>query len=97
MDPAGRQHDNSARAIQCRADGSFAFTQYAGNLTCQGGGVTKIYKPDTCEQDFPPVLHTKAIDLACCVDPKAPACHWGVPSITVPGGAVFLNGKPVSK
>ena len=92
--PNGKQHSNSAAAIKCLPDGSFTFTQYAGNLTCQGSGVVKTYKAGVCQQDIPPALHTVAVDLSCCSDPSAAGCVKGTPSVTVPGATIFLNGVP---
>ncbi|MBK9034386.1 MAG: hypothetical protein IPL61_24490 [Myxococcales bacterium] len=91
-DTSGRVHENSASAIGCNADGSFQFTQYAGNLTCAGSGVTKRYAADACTQDTPPNLYTVAVDLTCCTDPTSPACAVGVPSATVPGTTIYLDG-----
>ena len=93
-DSAGELHENSAKDIRCNPDGTFQFTQYAGNLTCQGDGVTKIYSLDVCEQDIPPSLYTVATDLSCCLDPEGPDCVTGDPSVSVPGGTVYLNGEP---
>jgi len=92
MDNAGEPHDNSANAIGCGEDGSFTFTQFAGNLDCSGSGVVKTYTSDACEQDIPPVLYTKAINLACCESLDHPDCVTGLPSVSIPGGQVFLDG-----
>jgi hypothetical protein len=91
-DTSGDAHNNSAADIQCNPDGSFSFTQYAGNLDCSGTGVTKTFFPDVCEQDIPPTLYTMAIDLSCCDDPQGADCLVDIPSVTVPGGQVYLNG-----
>jgi len=91
-DNRGNVHENSADTIQCNGDGSFSFTQYAGNLDCSGTGVTKTYTLESCEQDIPPILYTVALDLTCCSDPDSPACVTGVPSVSVPGAEVSLNG-----
>ena len=93
-DPSGRQHENSANAIGCNSDGSFTYTQFAGNLDCRGTGVTKTFMAGVCQQDIPPVLHTLGLNLACCTDPSSPLCVTGVPSVTVPGGTTFLNSTP---
>lgn len=93
-DSAGELHQNSAKDIRCNPDGTFQFTQYAGNLTCQGDGVTKVYALDVCEQDIPPSLYTVATDLSCCLDPEGPDCVTAVPSVSVPGGTIYLNGEP---
>ena len=93
-DGAAAEHQNSAKDIRCNPDGTFQFTQYAGNLTCQGNGVTKVYALDVCEQDIPPTLYTVATDLACCLDPQSPECTTGTPSVSVPGGVVYLDGEP---
>ena len=92
LDNNGKQHDNSANTIQCNSDGSFSFLQYAGNLTCGGTGVLKTYPLNKCEQDTPPNLYTKAVDLTCCSDPQAAGCAQGVPSASVSGTTIFLNG-----
>jgi hypothetical protein len=92
VDPSGREHDNSANAIGCNSDGSFTFTQFAGNLSCEGTGTVKTFSPDVCQQDIPPVLYTNAVNLACCEGIDHPDCITGSPSVSVPGGAVFLNG-----
>ncbi len=92
VDTEGSQHDNSANGIVCNADGSFSFTQYPGNLACTGTGNLKTYSLNVCEQDTPPRLYTIALDLTCCSNPDSAECRVGAPSVTVPGGAVFLNG-----
>lgn len=91
VDSMGGTHDNSANAIQCNADGSFSFTQFANSLVCEGSGVTKTFKLNVCEQDIPPVLYTQAVDLSCCTDPESPDCQRGIPSIEA-AGSIFLNG-----
>ena len=96
VDTSGREHDDSANNIRCNPDGSFSFTQFAGNLNCAGSGVTKTYRLNSCQQDTPPTLYTMAIDLTCCTSPSDPACAPGNPSVTVPGGTVFLNGSACS-
>jgi hypothetical protein len=93
-DPTGRQHDNSANAIGCNPDGSFTYTQFAGNLDCNGTGVTKTFMTGVCQQDIPPVLYTLGVNLDCCTNPTSPSCVTGVPSVTVPGGEIFLNSTP---
>ncbi len=93
IDTGGREHDDSANNIRCNSDGSFSFTQFAGNLNCAGSGVTKTYRLNACEQDTPPTLYTVALDLACCTSPNSAACMTGTPSISVPGGAVYLDGS----
>ena len=93
-DPRGGIHENSAKNIQCHPDGSFSFEQYAGNIDCAGTGVLKTYTLNTCEQDIPPSLYTMAIDLTCCEDPSHPDCVHGVPSVSVPGGSITLDGEP---
>jgi hypothetical protein len=95
VDPTGRVHGNSANSIRCNPDGTFSFTQYAGNLECGGSGVTKTYAPNTCQQDIPPRLHTSAIDLTCCSHPNSDQCKRGVPSVSVPGATIFLNGREI--
>ena len=96
VDNEGGTHDNSASAIKCNADGTFEFTQYAGNLTCQGDGVRKVYELGVCEQDIPPRLYTIATDLTCCLEPDSPDCMRGVPSVGVEGGLITLNGEECS-
>ena len=86
----GRAHYNSASAMQCNGDGSFSYTQYAGNLYCQGNGVVKTVYFDRCEQDFPPSLWTTGNDLSWCTSGTGPI---GNPSVSVPGGQIFLNGQ----
>jgi hypothetical protein len=92
VDTSGNEHNNSANAIGCNADGSFTFTQFAGNLDCSGTGVVKTFVADQCEQDIPPVLYTKAVNLTCCTDPEHPDCQVGIPTVSIPGGTVYLNG-----
>jgi hypothetical protein len=94
VDTTGRQHDNSASQITCNPDGSFSFTQYAGNLTCAGSGVTKTYRLNVCEQDTPPTLYTTAVDLTCCASPSSAACVRATPSVSVAGATIYLNGAP---
>ncbi|NCG20928.1 MAG: hypothetical protein GWP91_18115, partial [Rhodobacterales bacterium] len=89
----GDLHENSASAIGCTPDGGFTLTQYAGNLDCQGNGVTKTYLSDVCEQDIPPNLYTLAIDLSCCTDPDGADCTTGIPEVSIPGGVIYLNGE----
>ncbi len=91
-DTSGREHDNSANDIRCNDDGSFSFVQFAGNLNCAGTGVRKDYVLDVCEQDMPPSLYTVAFDLTCCRAPSDPTCKRALPSVSVAGGSVFLNG-----
>ena len=95
-DPQGEAHLNSANDIRCEADGSFSFTQFAGTLDCSGSGVTKTFSLDVCQQDTPPVLYTKAVDLTCCASPTSPDCITGTPTITVPGGEIYLNTQACS-
>jgi len=92
-DTSGGQHDNSAKDIRCNDDGSFQFTQYAGNLTCEGDGVTKVYVQDECEQDIPPVLHTFGLNLACCTSLDHPDCKTGLPTVSIPNASITLNGE----
>ena len=91
--PNGEAHENSANGIGCKPDGSFTFTQYAGNLVCSGTGTVKTYVAGVCQQDIPPTLYTRAINLTCCTEPEHPDCVEGLPSVTVPGGQVWLNGQ----
>ncbi|MFP6662772.1 MAG: hypothetical protein VCC00_01055 [Deltaproteobacteria bacterium] len=92
-DPRGDVHENSASAIQCNSDGSFSFTQYAGNLTCDGTGVDKTFVLDECDQDIPPTLYTSATDLTCCTAPESPECLTDVPLVESAGSEIFLNGE----
>ena len=92
LDNQGEEHQNSANQIRCNPDGSFTFTQFAGNLDCSGTGVVKTYPLDACEQDIPPSLYTQAVDLTCCHAPDDPACTVGVPTVSVPNATVYLNG-----
>ncbi|HRG98999.1 MAG TPA: hypothetical protein PLR99_22270 [Polyangiaceae bacterium] len=92
VDTTGRQHDNSASQITCNPDGSFSFTQYAGNLGCSGSGVTKTYRLNVCEQDTPPTLYTTAVDLTCCANPSSAACVRATPSVSVAGATIYLDG-----
>ena len=92
-DTTGKQHDNSAADIRCNSDGSFSFVQYAGNLECGGSGVLKTYLANVCTQDTPPTLYSMAVDLTCCSQPTSAACQKGVPSVTVPGSTIYMNGK----
>lgn len=95
-DPRGSLHENSASGIRCNSDGSFEFTQFAGNLLCEGTGVSKVFHPGECVQDTPPVLHTVAFDLTCCSEPESPECLAGVPSVSIEGATVTLNGEDCS-
>ena len=96
-DTSGKLHENSANNIRCNADGTFTFTQFAGTLTCEGGreGVVKTYALNSCEQDIPPTLFTKAIDLTCCINPDSPECTTGIPSVSVSSAPsdIYLNGE----
>jgi hypothetical protein len=92
-DTSGGQHKNSAKDIRCNEDGSFQFTQYAGNITCQGNGVTKVFVQDECEQDIPPVLYTFGLNLACCSSLDHPDCKTGIPTVSIPNGSITLNGE----
>lgn len=89
-DKQGKLHNNSANNISCNADGSFSFTQFAGNLSCEGNGVTKTYILNACTQDIPPRLYTIATNLSCCSDPNSAECKTGMPS-TGQGATIFLN------
>jgi interferon gamma-inducible protein 30 len=57
IDDSGKNHANSANNMRCNSDGSFSFTQFAGNLDCSGTGVDKTMTA-TCEQDIPPTLYS---------------------------------------
>ena len=92
-DTTGRQHDNSASNIRCNGDGTFSFDQYAGNLTCSGTGVRKIFTPNSCQQDIPPSLFSVPVDLTCCTAPGSAGCKSGVPSVGVAGASIFLNNQ----
>lgn len=92
-DARGELHDNSANAIRCNADGSFQFTQFAGNLTCEGTGTVKVYASGECEQDTPPSLYTVPLDLACCTEPESEACIVGRPSVGIAGAEITLGGE----
>ena len=37
-------------------------------------------------------VYTLGLNLSCCTDPNAPDCETGIPSVSVPGGVVYLNG-----
>ncbi len=91
VDTSGREHLNSAKNIRCNADGSFSFDQHAGNLTCSGTGKTKVYRLDRCDQDTPPSLFTKAVDLGCCATPPGAGCTIGLPSVDRAGSAIDLD------
>ena len=91
-DNSGSTHDNSANTIRCNGDGTFEFTQYAGNIGCEGTGVRKVYSLNVCEQDIPPMLYTVAIDLTCCSEPDSPQCLVGIPTVGVSAGQTTLNG-----
>ncbi len=92
LDTMGKEHNNSANDLKCNADGSFSFTQFAGNLDCTGNGVTKTYALDDCEQDIPPVLYTRAVDLTCCSAPESAECLIGTPSVSIEGATIYLDG-----
>jgi len=93
---ADDSHVNSANNFTCNADGSFSLTQFAGNLECNGTGVTKTFYIGQCHQDIPPVLWSKATDLSCCEDPVSEAClaTYGAPIKTAQVDAsIYLNGE----
>ncbi|MBT6436038.1 MAG: hypothetical protein HOK97_01960 [Deltaproteobacteria bacterium] len=92
MDNSGGIHNNSANTIRCNDDGTFEFTQFGGNLNCEGNGTRKVYSLNTCEQDIPPMLYTVAIDLTCCSNPDSPDCRVGIPSAGPVGAEISLNG-----
>jgi hypothetical protein len=92
-DTDGNPHENSANDIRCNADGSFQFTQFAGSLSCEGSGVTKVYTLNECTQDIPPMLYTEAFDLTCCSAPESAECESGLPSVSVGDGTITLNGE----
>ena len=92
-DTWGSVHDNSANNIHCLPDGSFEFTQFPGNINCEGTGTVKRYTAGVCEQDTPPSLYTVASDLTCCTDPTAPACTTGSPTVDRDEAQVALNGE----
>ena len=85
-------HLNSSKNMRCIDATTFEFDQYAGNLNCEGRSVTKQVKLDECEQDIPPVVYTKGIDLECCKDPDGPSCTTGVASTNVDGSLIYANG-----
>ena len=97
IDNNGKLHKNSANNISCNPDGTFSFTQYAGSLTCEGGsgGVTKTYALNSCGQDIPPTLYTKAIDLTCCTYPDSPECQIGAPTVSAGTSVsiIYINGQ----
>lgn len=68
---------------------------------CEGGqgGTTKTYALNSCEQDIPPTLYTKATNLTCCTNPDSPEYQLGVPSVTVAesSSVIYLNGQDCSK
>ena len=80
--------------MKCNSDGSFTFTQYAGNTSCQGSGVVKTAHLNQCEQDIPPTIYTKGVDLECCLNPDSEACNdtMGFPRVTVPNSVITMNG-----
>jgi len=92
-DSSGEQHQNSASGMQCNEDGSFSFTQYAGNITCSGEGKLKTFVLNECTQDYPPSLYSMGTNFACCQDPASAECQVGIPTVSVPGGQVYLNGE----
>lgn len=92
IDNSGGVHNNSANTIRCNEDGTFEFTQYAGNLNCEGTGTRKVYSLNACEQDIPPMLYTVAIDLTCCSEPDSAGCPTGVPAAGAVGAEISLNG-----
>jgi len=96
VDGNGKSHDNSANAIQCNADGSVSFVQFADSLDCKevvGPGVPKTFKVGVCEQDNPPSLYTTGVDTTCCTNPDAPECTQGVPSASGGKATIYLNGE----
>lgn len=93
IDTTGREHDNSANDIRCNGDGTFSLVQFAGNLTCSGTGVRKIFRPNTCDQDIPPTLYSLPVDLTCCTAPGSSGCKSGIPNVGVPGASIFLNNQ----
>lgn len=92
VDTTWSGHDSSANTIVCNVeDSSFSCTQPVGNLTWSGSGTVKAFFPEVCQQDIPPVLHTKAINLACCADLEGPDYVVDAPSVSIAGGTVTLN------
>lgn len=81
--------------MKCNSDGSFTFTQYAGNTRCEGSGVVKTAYLNQCEQDIPPTIYTKGVDLECCLNPDSEACNdsMGYPRVTVPNSVITMNGQ----
>ncbi len=95
VDANGKEHDNSANALMCNADGSVSFVQFADSLDCKevvGAGVPKTFKIGVCEQDLPPTLYTTGIDTTCCTTPDAPECKHGIPSANSGTATIYLNG-----
>ena len=92
FDHTGGARLRSANDIHCNADGSFQFTEFENNLSCEGVGITKVYIEDECESDSESDLYTVAVDLTCCTHPDSPQCVAGIPSVSGPGSEVILNG-----
>jgi hypothetical protein len=88
----GERHENSANAIRCNSDGTFEYTQFAGNVNCEGTGVRKVYSPETCTRDIPPRLYALPIDLSCCDNPGSPNCIVDVPRAGPVGATITLDG-----
>ena len=88
----GDRHENSANAIRCNPDGTFEYTQFAGNVNCEGSGVRKVYSPGTCTRDIPPRLYALPIDVSCCDDPGSPDCIVDVPRAGPVGATITLDG-----
>ena len=94
-DGTGKTHDNSANTVKCNDDGTFEWTQYAGNLTCQGSPVRKVFTLNDCTVDVPDTLRTMLADNNCCTNPDGDACKaFGFTSVSGLGqqAKIFKNG-----
>lgn len=96
FDNDGKSHENSAAGMRCNDDGTFSFTQFAGNLVCDGDGVdttrVRVNPGDgadktitfECKPDIPTSLHF--ILYSACGSEK------GQPASTQPDTDIYLNG-----
>ena len=64
----GSSGQNSADGFTCEGDGGFTYTQY-NSLDCGAGDdspTTKTVYTDACQQDIPPTIYAKVLDISAC-------------------------------
>ena len=64
----GHSGENSAQSFSCDPDaGTFSYTQYTDLVCGDGGsGTEKTSYTDQCEQDVPPTLYSRILDISAC-------------------------------